>query len=98
MKLDKFRICYPRPRSVCHCNAVSGSNIRICGIEIDLASPSCRKNGHRGQDRTYGAGLRIKHICAKTPLPAFFRAVGADLSFRDYIDRYMALKHLYPAI
>ncbi len=68
VELDEFHVADPGPGPVGHGDAVAGGDVRVAGIEIDLAHPAGGQEGDGGRKGVHLAGQGVEDVGPQTGL------------------------------
>src|SRR5438046_6571355 len=84
MKLNKLHVRDGRACAISHRHTVAGRDVRIGGVEINLAATTRgQQNGARGKSLDL-ASSSIQHVNTRTPVHVA-RASSLPLLFRDHV-------------
>jgi len=68
MELDKFHVRNRRPGAIGHRNAVTGRNVGVRGVEINLPATTRGQQRHRCGKGPDAIALFVEHIRAETAI------------------------------
>jgi hypothetical protein len=83
VELEELHVRDARPGPVGHRHPVAGADVRVAGVQVDLARPARGQHGHLAQEGL-DAAVAAQHVGAQA-------AVGvraADLALGDQVDRH----------
>jgi len=71
VELDELHIGNAAPRAPCHCHAVTGGNVRIGGVEVNLACSTRGEGGMLRRERDDLAAGFVQYVGAQAAVLAF---------------------------
>ena len=93
MELDELQVGHPGSGPVGHGHAVAGGDVRVGGVQVDLAAPAGAEHGHPGQARFHLAGDAVEHIGAQATV-ALLPLTATRLGLDEQVDGQVIFQHL----
>ena len=93
VKLDELQVGHPGPGPVGHGHAVTGGDVRVGGVQVDLAAPAGAQHGHPGQAGLHLAGDAVEHVRPQAAVP-LLPLTATRLGFDEQVDGQVVLQHL----
>src|SRR5271157_5849133 len=92
MKLDELHVRYQRAGPVGHGYAVTGRDLRVRGVKIDLAHTARGQERHLRIEGTDHAGRIVEYVCSVAVNFAAPLSLPSQLVLGQEIDRGMVFK------